>query len=686
MLKGHFSALISRLLPILLSVVAMAAAAAPKPTFTKQRLDQRERFMLVWEAAEHGPDDLWRKLGSGLESYPLYPYLELASLQRRLSSLTRKDVDKFLAAWPDSLPAQTLRGDFLRELARRGAWKDFLDLYTPEQTSTDLKCDSLQARIALLQRPDFEKDIQPIWLSAKALPSACDDVFAWAKAHNQFSDALIWQRIVLAAHAGQSDLVDTLTGMLDGAQRTAAQRVKTAITDPAGALSQSSSWPDSSHTRQALVVAFTRLVRRNSDTAESQWATLEKHFHFDTQQRDTVLHAIALHRAADYAPDALQRLQQLPASAHDDATREWRVRVAIASKDWKQSLLALDALSDEQRADERWIYLRARVLAKMGRRDEATKLFATIASEANFHGFLAADWLDEPYTICPAQAPSDTTRDKALESESNLARAFEFFALKQLPEARREWNFAMSRLSVQQRRLAADLAAQLGWIDRAVYAFGQGDDMQQYTLRFPIARRAQLVRDAHAAGIEPAWAYAILRAESAWTTDAHSGADAYGLMQLLPDTARRVAKAQNISFSGAAALFDPELNIKLGTQYLGDMAIRYDGSPWLASAAYNAGPAPVSKWINARDTLDPDFFIETIPYKETRGYVSRVLAFTVIYDWRLHGNAISLSSRLPRIGKTYAAPAADAPRKTVVCAARVIPAQAEAPAASAAQP
>ncbi|MGA9334385.1 MAG: transglycosylase SLT domain-containing protein, partial [Rudaea sp.] len=337
-------------------------------------------------------------------------------------------------------------------------------------------------------------------------------------------------------------------------------------------------------------------------------------------------------------------------------------------------LLALDALSREQRADEHWIYMRARVLAKLGRRDEAAKLFATIAGEANFHGFLAADWLDQPYMICPAQPPSDIRGEDALENDSNLARAFEFFALKQLPESRREWNFAMLRLTAQQRRLAADLAARLGWIDRAIYTFGQGDDMQQYALRFPLARRSQLVADAHAAGIEPAWAYAILRAESAWTTDAHSGANAYGLMQLVPDTARRVAKVENLAFPGASALFDPELNITLGTHYLGDMAVRYDGSPWLASAAYNAGPAPVAKWINERDTLAPDFFIETIPYRETRAYVARVLAFSVIYDWRLHGSAIALSSRLPRIGQTYAPPRADAPRKAVICPQRAAPA------------
>ena len=111
-------------------------------------------------------------------------------------------------------------------------------------------------------------------------------------------------------------------------------------------------------------------------------------------------------------------------------------------------------------------------------------------------------------------------------------------------------------------------------------------------------------------------------------------------MQLLPGTARQLAKVENVAFSGSAALFDPDLNIRLGTHYLGNMADRYDGSPWLATAAYNAGQDPVSRWVAARDTLEPDFFIETIPYKETRDYVARVLAFSVIYDWRLHGSAL----------------------------------------------
>jgi len=77
----------------------VAAATVPNPT---ELTHQREQFPLVLETARHGPDDSWRKLADGLEDYPLFPYLELASLQRRIAQLKRPEVDKFLAAWPGS--------------------------------------------------------------------------------------------------------------------------------------------------------------------------------------------------------------------------------------------------------------------------------------------------------------------------------------------------------------------------------------------------------------------------------------------------------------------------------------------------------------------------------------------------------------------------------------------------------
>jgi soluble lytic murein transglycosylase len=534
-----------------------------------------------------------------------------------------------------------------------------------------LQCDALQAKLALAQPIDFDADVKPLWLSSKTLPAACDSVVQWAQSKNKITAALVWERIDLAAQAGQSDLVSSLAPLLDGAEKAAAEHTAIAIRDPQAALNDTSNWPDGAHNREAAVIALMRLARHDSDSADAQWKSLSSQFHFDAEQRGRVLRAIAVYSASSYSPDALTRLAAVPSDADDDTSREWRVRSALAAQDWKNALQALQIMSPTQQADARWRYLRARVLVKLGREKDAEPIFASVAQEANFHGFLAADWINQPYSICSSQLDASADEEKSARNNQSLQRAFEFFALERLSDARREWDFAIAKLDPRERRLAADLATKLGWYDRAVYALNQGDDLHLYDLRFPLARRDQIERDAHAADIDPSWAYAIIRAESAWTSDAHSGADAYGLMQLLPGTAKQLAKAEKLSFSGPTTLFDPDLNIRLGTRYLSDMAMRYDGSAWLASAAYNAGVDPVGRWVNARDSLEPDFFIETIPYKETREYVARVLAFSVIYDWRMHGNAQSLASKMTRIGQPYAPPKDDAARKSVVCPSSV---------------
>lgn len=657
-----------RILAVALSAFTVLASAAPETkSAQKDFTTQRERFLFVWEAAKHGPDLAWRKLAVGLEDYPLYPYLDMAALQHRITDAKTSDIEKFLAQYPNTLPAQILRENFLFELARRQDWKSFAALYTGDEKNRDLQCDALQAKLANGASFDFDVELKPLWLTPKPLPSACDVPVQWAISKNKVGDALIWQRIDAAAQAAQGDIVSSSAALLDGANKTAAEKIAGALRDPSSTLNEAPTWTDGPHARDAIVVALTRLARKDSDGAYSQWNALSQKFKVDAEQRGRVLRAIGIFSASSYAPDALARLDAIPSAAEDDTSREWHVRAALAAQDWKAALHALQEMSDTQKADARWRYLRARTLVKLGREHEAETIFASVAQEANFHGFLAADWINQPYSICSSALSPTTDEDKIVRTDASLQRAFEFFKLDRLSEARHEWDFAFARLDASQRRLAADAATRLGWYDRAVYSLNQGDDLHFYDLRFPLARRDQIERDARAAGIDPAWAYAIIRAESAWTADAHSGADAYGLMQLLPGTAKQLAKAQKVSFSGAANLFDPDLNILLGTRYLSDMAMHYDGSAWLASAAYNAGVDPVGRWVNARDALEPDFFIETIPYKETREYVARVLAFSVIYDWRMHGTAQSLASKMTRIGQPYSPPADDSARKNVVC-------------------
>ena len=421
-----------------------------------------------------------------------------------------------------------------------------------------------------------------------------------------------------------------------------------------------------------------RLARRQASSADTAWQELQSRFRFSEAQRNRILQTLALYHATDFDDGALARLIALPAAAQTDGTREWRVRVALAQQDWSAVLAGLDAMPASQQQDGEWQYFRARALAALGHDDEARQLFEAQADKPTFFGFLSADRLDQPYAICPLTLAEDPQREQVLLANPGLSRAFELYAVDLPKLARREWARALQDADAATRRIAADMANRRGWYDRAVFTMSSGDALRLYDLRFPLASQDGLVPQAEQAGIEPAWAYGILRAESAWMSDAQSGADARGLMQLVPATAALVAKRNGFDWGGGDTLYDPVTNIALGTRYLAQMAARFNGSPWLASAAYNAGPNKVDQWLAARGTLAPDLFVATIPYKETREYVARVMAFSVIYDWRLSGDTVvPLANRMGPIGQPYALPTAATARRAVACpAAEATPAAA----------
>ena len=143
------------------------------------------------------------------------------------------------------------------------------------------------------------------------------------------------------------------------------------------------------------------------------------------------------------------------------------------------------------------------------------------------------------------------------------------------------------------------------------------------------------------AALEHALVLSVIRQESRFDREARSGAGALGLMQLMPRTARSVARRMGLSESSKRLTSNRAHNIALGSRYLSDMIERFDGSYLLAAAAYNAGPRNVSRWIaaNGDPRYDPDVdiidWIEMIPIAETRNYVQRVLEGTQVYRWQL---------------------------------------------------
>jgi soluble lytic murein transglycosylase len=149
-----------------------------------------------------------------------------------------------------------------------------------------------------------------------------------------------------------------------------------------------------------------------------------------------------------------------------------------------------------------------------------------------------------------------------------------------------------------------------------------------------------------ASGIPASLTWAIMREESAFNPDAHSPANAFGLMQLLVGTARSVAKGTSLVVDDGA-LRKPEVSIALGAKLLGSLRASFSTNPSLAIAAYNGGSGAVRRWLGERGGDDFDVFVERIPFDETRNYLKRVLASEAAYAYLYAPGALDELLALP---------------------------------------
>jgi soluble lytic murein transglycosylase len=161
-------------------------------------------------------------------------------------------------------------------------------------------------------------------------------------------------------------------------------------------------------------------------------------------------------------------------------------------------------------------------------------------------------------------------------------------------------------------------------------------------LRFPIDYADEIKKNATLQGLDTPIIYGLVRRESMFDKLAHSPAGALGLMQIMPRTGRQIAKEMKLRWRSKSALLDAELNLKFGAYYYKQMLTKYEGNFALAAAAYNAGPHRVDRWIKTESGYPADIWVETIPYKETRGYVAAVLTYALVYQHRMGENKLTM--------------------------------------------
>ncbi len=611
---------------------------------------RRQRFKAAWGAIQQGDMQRADTLMSGLHGYVLYPYLVFARLDRRVRRLPGVFDDdaaaaRFIATHQGWAIAHRLRADWLRSLAYRKRWSTFLKHYHGSRSS-GLQCAAVSARLHLHPGSNTALNkAMKLWLHGYSQPRQCDAVFARLAERGRLTPTRIQQRLDLALDDGHFSLARYLARRLPTlAEKTQLRRIEL-FAKPRTALERTASQDGGQPPTAWVAEALQRLAGDAPDDAIGLLKRLDRRYRFTADQRQNIARRIAEGLAWDHDPRAIEWFQRVQPAYNTTTSRQWRIRAALYQRRWHLALHWIDRLPAWRRQHSQWRYWRARALAATGHRSEARRLYRGLSDGDGYYALLAADRAGQRYHFDSHALASNAALQQRIRALPGIVRAQELFRVDLPGYARQAWRHALEGHPASWYRQAALVARGWGWVDQSIRALvrgGAGDDLQ---LRYPTAFAPVVLHQAHTLSLQPSWIYGIMRSESLFSTHARSRTGALGLMQLMPATARDVARRVGLRLTGPDALFRPQVNVRLGSHYLRRMTERFDGSLVAATAAYNAGPQRVATWLPRR-AIAADLWVDNIPYVETRRYVKRVMAYTTIFYWRLHHRTLPLSRHM----------------------------------------
>ncbi|MGY5744728.1 transglycosylase SLT domain-containing protein, partial [Vibrio cincinnatiensis] len=213
-----------------------------------------------------------------------------------------------------------------------------------------------------------------------------------------------------------------------------------------------------------------------------------------------------------------------------------------------------------------------------------------------------------------------------------LVRIGELIERDKIAAAKSEWNWLLQQANQEEKEMLAVYAATQRWHHLTVQASISANLWDNTQLRFPLAHQWWFNFYGKKHGIHPVTLMSLARQESAMDVEARSSVGARGIMQVMPATARYTAKKYHLNYDSEDDLYQVGKNIEIGSHYLNSLLERYDNNRIFAFAAYNAGPSRVDRWREqTQGQLDVYAFIESIPFRETRGYVQNILMFETYY-------------------------------------------------------
>ncbi|MEL7024234.1 MAG: transglycosylase SLT domain-containing protein [Pseudomonadota bacterium] len=609
----------------------------------------RSLFEQSWDAVVDGEWPFTDDEVAALKKYPLWIDLLAAKHSAELQSGSFGNAATFQHAAPDLPPVRRLRYRYATALAREQRWDEFFAVYGSHYANHGdpaLACKALTAALndhGNWSDADVKALARKLWLVGRSQHDDCDPAFRKLKQNGVLDSAAFAERYSRAIEAGNFSLAGYLARNLDSATQADAQRWRDAKRATHSVLLNRATRTELSDDQ--LAYAVRRLSLSDPEKAHAIWhSTTDRTQAMDPDLRAQVLRYLALAGAQDGLPQAIDWFDDVPPSAQDEKFHAWHARAAIRAEQWTDVVRAIARMPMAQSVKPRWRYWEAAALIRSGQREAGLSLMSDLATDRSYHGFLAADLVDQPYRFDHRPIPVDDALVESFRARFEWRRVEELYRVGQVARARAELA-TLSRSNTPAELIALGaLAHELGWHHEAIRLVAAGSHLDDLEIRFPLAHVKHFRPHANRRGLSDTWVMALARSESLFDPTVRSSAGARGVMQLIPTTARRTARDNGLTLSSDEALHDPATNIAIGTAHLAELEARFQHRA-LSTAAYNAGAHRITRWAQS-DIRDPLIWIELIPYDETRDYVQKVLFADIVFQWRSERSVDRLSRYL----------------------------------------
>jgi peptidoglycan lytic transglycosylase len=625
-------------------ILAIAWEAAAHAAILKAPASE-DLFLAAHDAAKAGDKAKLAKILPQLQGYLLLPYVEAWNMRLHFDDLPAAEITAWLDNERGNFIADRVRADWLKWLGQNQQWDRFEAEY-PKLVNEDVEitCYAISARL----RHDASAldEAKSLWRTAKDLPDNCTPLMAALIARGAIDEDEIWARVRLALEAGSVSVAEHAANMLPAGEIPDFKALERISKKPQGWLEKPPPSLASRPARELTLFALNRVARSDPQLAASLW---EHKLRERMPEADQTYGWVRLgyHAARHHDPDALKFYARAGTATLANDALAWKVRAALRARNWGVVAAGIEQMPRELARDPAWIYWRGRALKALGKEEMASAQFHRIDKEFGFYGQLAAEELGAPSEL-PATAPAASVEDMARVAQlTAIKRARALYQLSLRAEGAREWQWGIRDMEDRQLLAAAALANLEQLYDRAINTADKTQLTHDFTLRYLMPYSEVLLEQTRVLNLDSAWVYGLIRQESRFVFDAKSAVGARGLMQLMPATARWVARRIGMGPEHLRDVNRADINIVLGTNYL-KQVLDDLGNPVLASAAYNAGPGRARRW---RDTyeLEGAVYAESIPLDETRDYVKKVMSNANWYATLMTRHPQSLKARLGSI-------------------------------------